>query len=400
MKSSEKSADNAVVIVSAKRTPIGNFGGYYRNAPATLLGATALDMAIKEIKITPDNINEIIMGCVLSAGLGQAPARQAALTAKLPVSIPCSTINKMCGSGLKSVAMAFDAIKSNQAEVVLAGGMENMSQAPYLLPGARFGYRIGAHIAQDHMMHDGLIDAYPPHFSMGAIAEQSAKQFNISREAQDQFALTSLERAQKATDAGFFKDEIITITLQRRKQKIAFSKDEGLLTAKAEKIPKLKPSFQKDGTITAANSSSISDGAAALCVMSESKAKSLKLKPLATIVDYVSVAAEPNLFPTAPVLAIEKLLKKLSWKISDVDLFEINEAFAVVVLIAMQQLKIPAEKVNVNGGACVLGHPIGASGARILVTLVHALKRLNKKRGIATLCIGGGEAMAMAVELG
>lgn len=389
---------NNVVIVGGKRTPIGHFGGYYKNVPAPILGATAIDAAIKSAGIPAEIIQEVLMGCVLSAGLGQAPARQASLLAHLPTHIPCTTINKMCGSGLKAVTIAYDAIRAEQREIMVAGGMENMSKAPYLIPGARFGYRMGAQILQDHMMHDGLIDAYEHHLSMGAIAEQCATEFHISREAQDQFARTSLERAKQADKMDFFKEEIVMFTLKNPKENMIFYQDEGLLTAKPEKIASLKPAFAKEGTVTAANASSISDGAAALCIMSESKAQTHNIKPLAWIIDYVSVAKEPHQFTTAPILAIEQLLKKINWKIEEVDLFEINEAFAVVVLVAMQQLKIPHEKVNIHGGACVLGHPIGASGARILVTLIHALRQNKKKRGIAALCIGGGEAIAIAIE--
>src|SRR3990167_943591 len=380
-----------VVIVAAKRTPIGHFGGYYKNTPAPLLGAAVLEAIVKNINMPLKDIDEVLMGCVLSAGLGQAPARQAALLAHLPNHIPCTTINKLCGSGLKAVSIACDTILSKHADIILAGGMENMSCAPYLLPGARFGYRFDKMVSQDHMMHDGLINAYPPYLLMGVIAEQCAKQFKITRRAQDQFALTSLMRAKTAAENNYFKNEIVAVN--------TILKDEGIINAQPEKITKLKPVFAKNGTITAANSSSISDGAAALCVMSASKAIALKIKPLAKIIDYVSIAAKPDLFPTAPVAAIKILLKKINWKLAEVDLFEINEAFAAVVLIAIRALKIPINKVNINGGACVLGHPIGASGARILVTLIHALKRTQKKRGIATLCIGGGEAIAMAIEI-
>ncbi|MCX7120499.1 MAG: thiolase family protein [Gammaproteobacteria bacterium] len=385
-----------IVIVSAKRTPIGHFNGAFKDTPATALGAKAIAAVIQN---TTDKIDQVIMGCVLPAGLGQAPARQAALGAGMAATTPCTTINKMCGSGMQAVIMAAHEIQSGNADVIVAGGMENMSRSPYLLQGARTGLRMGTQEIADHMLLDGLTNAYDDHLSMGAIAESCAFKFNITREQQDAFALESLARASNATKNGFFQDEITPVAIQDKKNKIIISKDEGIEKAMPEKIPLLKPAFIKDGSITAANSSSISDGAAALLLMRLSTAQQHQLKPLATILGDAVVAKAPTDFPTAPIDAIKNLLLKINLKISDIDLFEINEAFAVVTLVTMQQLNIPLEKVNVHGGACILGHPIGASGARILVTLIHALKQQNKKRGIATLCIGGGEATAVAIEL-
>ena len=388
-----------IVIVSAKRTPIANFNGLYKNIPSPQLGGHAIAAAINGILSPSEKIDSVIMGCVLSAGLGQAPARQAALSAGLSNTVPCTTINKMCGSGMKAVMMAHREIASNNANIMIAGGMENMSRAPYLLPGARFGYRIGAQLVEDHMMLDGLINAYGDHSSMGVLAENCAKQFSFTRAAQDAFALESLKRASNATKSGFFKDEIAPITIQDKKGSVIISEDEGIQKAVPEKIPQLQAAFVKEGTITAANASSISDGAAALVLMRLSTAEKLGLKPLAKIIGDHTIAQEPEWFSTAPIAAIQQLTDKINWKISDVDLFEVNEAFAVVTMAVMQALSIPSEKMNIHGGACVLGHPIGASGARILATLIHALKNHGKKRGIAALCIGGGEATAMAVEM-
>lgn len=384
-----------VVIVSAKRTPIGHFNGVFKDVASPKLGGCVIESVSGS-----GNVDAVIMGCVLSAGLGQAPARQAALYAKLPITTPCTTINKMCGSGMKAVMIAADEIKSSHAEMVIAGGMENMSRAPYLLANARAGLRIGAQTLEDHMMLDGLINAYEPHASMGALAENCAKKFNITRELQDAFALESLKRATYATRSGLFQAEIAPITVYDKKNNaMVITEDEGIQKGIPEKIPTLKPAFAKEGTITAANASSISDGAAALLLMSQAQAEKLNVKPVARIVDYCAIAQEPEWFSTAPIVAIEKLLSIINWRVDSVDLFEINEAFAVVVLATVKKLSIPLEKVNVHGGACVLGHPIGASGARILVTLIHALKQRNKKRGVAALCIGGGEATAMAIEM-
>ncbi|MDP1574012.1 MAG: acetyl-CoA C-acyltransferase [Coxiellaceae bacterium] len=384
-----------IVIVSAKRTPIGHFGGYFKDVSAPTLGGYAISAVIHEAPECIKNIDQVLMGCVLSAGLGQAPARQAALAAKLPTKTPCTTINKMCGSGMEAVMLARRAILSNCANIVIAGGMENMSRAPYLLAHARFGYRFGNQTMFDHMLLDGLTNAYEPKESMGKLAENCAAKLGITREHQDAFAIASTKRAIEATQKGLFSSEITPVTLNNA----TIEHDEGISKANLEKIPALKPAFLENGTITAANSSSISDGAAALLLMRESMAKKLNLTPLAKIVADQSVAQEPEWFSTAPVLAIETLMKKMEWTVDNVDLFEINEAFAVVTLAAMKTLSIPFDKINVHGGACVLGHPIGASGARILVTLIHSLKHLNKKRGIAALCIGGGEATAIAVEI-
>lgn len=387
------------VIVSAKRTPMGHFGGYFKNTPAPALGAHAIKACLADANLSAEMIDEVIMGCILTAGIGQAPARQAALLAEIPHSAPCTTINKMCGSGMKAVMQACDGILAGSNQAYIAGGMENMSLAPYLLPGARFGYRMGNQTALDHMMHDGLTDAYAKHLSMGQIAEQCAEKFNITREQQDQFAIQSISKATNATLSGAFGDEISPIILNTKKEEVIYSEDEGISKANPEKIPQLKPAFSPNGTITAANASSISDGAATLIVMQAARAEALNVKPLARIVGYTGIALQPEWFTTAPIDAIKKLLDKLEWSIDSVDLFEINEAFAVVTLAAIQNLKIPTEKVNVHGGACILGHPIGASGARIIVTLIHALRQQNKKRGIAALCIGGGEATAIGVEI-
>lgn len=388
-----------IVIVSAKRTPIGHFNGFFKDIPSPQLGGHAIAAAIADVLPLSQKIDSIIMGCVLPAGLGQAPARQAAIFAGLPNTIPCTTINKMCGSGMQAVMMAHREIAAHHAEIMIAGGMENMSRAPYLLPGARFGLRLGAKQIEDHMMLDGLINAYGDHASMGVLAENCVKKFGLTREEQDAFALSSLQRAIKATQAGFFKDEITPIKIPDNNNHVVVSEDEGIQKGMPEKIPHLKPAFIKDGTITAANSSSISDGASALILMRESRALELKIKPLVKIVADHTVAQASEWFSTAPIAAIEKLMQKINWTVDDVDLFEVNEAFAVVTLAVEKSLHIPHEKMNIHGGACVLGHPIGASGARILVTLIHALKKHGKKRGIAALCIGGGEATAIAVEV-
>lgn len=388
-----------IVIVSAKRTPIGHFNGVFKDIASPQLGAAAINALFENHTELKNKINGVIMGCVLSAGLGQAPARQAALHAGLAITTPCTTINKMCGSGMQAVMMATREIQANHAEIMVAGGMENMSRAPYLLQNARTGLRMGTQTLDDHMLLDGLINAYDDHTSMGIIAENCAKQCNITREQQDAFAIESIIRASIATKNGLFYDEIIPVEVSDKKNNIIVTEDEGIQKAMPEKIPQLKSAFTKDGTITAANSSSISDGAAALLLMRLSTAETLGLKPLAKIMGDATVAKSPVDFPTAPIDAIEKLLSKIQLTINDIDLFEINEAFAVVTLATMRALKIPQEKVNVHGGACILGHPIGASGARILVTLIYALKQKNKKRGIATLCIGGGEATAMAIEV-
>lgn len=389
---------NPTLILSAVRTPIGKFDGYYRTTSAVDLGAACIKATLDVANLQASSIEEVVMGCVLPAGLGQAPARQAALRADVPVSAGCTTINKVCGSGMIAVMNANCSIHFDSKKFVIAGGMENMSCAPYLLRNARFGYRIGHHYVLDHMMLDGLEDAYEKGRPMGYFAEQCAKEFNFSREQQDQYALSSLERCRAATDNGQFTTEVVPITLHHAKYQITVVADEGLNSAKPEKIPLLKPAFAADGTITAANSSSIADGAAALLLCSESEARAMSLPALAKIVGQFNFAQEPAKFTTAPIGAIRGLLQAIDWEIDQVDLFEINEAFAVVVLAAMQELKIDHSRVNVNGGSCVMGHPIGASGARIIVTLVHALRHRGLKRGVACLCIGGGEATAIAIE--
>ena len=384
----------SVIIASAQRTPIGNFQGSLQSLTATELGAAAIKAAIDKAQINTDKIDSVIMGCVLPAGVGQAPARQASRGAGVPDSVGCSTINKVCGSGMKALMFASDSISAGSAEVIIAGGMESMSNAPYLLPKARSGYRLGHQRALDHLFYDGLEDAYE-HQLMGHYAELCAKKYQFSREDQDAFALSSVQRAREASSKGFFNAEITPITIKEQ----IISLDEGPQTARPEKIPQLKPAFSPDGTITAANASSISDGAAALVLMSDSYAQKLAVTPLAKIVAHSTHSQAPDWFTTAPIGAIEKLLQKTGWKMTDVDLFEINEAFAVVTLASIQSLQLDPARVNVHGGACVLGHPIGASGARIVVTLIHALRTRGAKRGIAALCIGGGEATAIAIEL-
>lgn len=376
---------NPLVIVSYARTPIGGLLGELKDFSAVQLGAEAIKAAVSRSGLNSSDIQEVLMGCVLPAGLGQAPARQASIYAGIPNSVGATTINKVCGSGMKSIMLA------NPELITVSGGMESMSNAPYLLLKVRAGYRAGHAEIKDHMFLDGLEDAYE-HKLMGLYAEQTAKKYNISREAQDNFALMSLQRAQEATQKNYFKNEIVMMG--------NVDKDELPQKARPEKIPQLKPAFDKEhGTVTAANSSAISDGAAALVLMPESEAKKRNLKPLAKIIGSTTYSQDPAWFTTAPVGAIQKLLKNISWDIKDVDLFEINEAFAVVTLVAMQELKLSNDKVNVHGGACALGHPIGASGARIVVTLLSALQQRGLKRGVASLCIGGGEATALAVEL-
>lgn len=368
---------------------------------ATEIGASAIQAAMEA---TPDSsgvlshIDEVIMGCVLPAGLGQSPARQASLKAGLPLATGVTTINKVCGSGMKALMLAHDLIKAGTAQAIVAGGMESMSNAPYLLPKARAGYRMGHGQVLDHMMLDGLENAYDGQ-AMGCFAQATADAEGITREHMDEFALASLQKANRAQDAGAFTDEITPVTIKRRKSELLVDNDDGPKQAKPEKIPTLRPAFKKDGTVTAANSSSISDGAAALLIMSASKAQALGLTPLAKIVAHSSHAIEPENFTVAPVGAMEKLFVKTGWSHEDVDLFEINEAFAMVTMLAIKKLGLNPNKVNIRGGACALGHPIGASGARIIVTLLHALKQNNLKKGIAALCIGGGEATAIAVEM-
>jgi acetyl-CoA C-acetyltransferase len=384
-----------IVIVSAARTPMGAFQGELSALSATDLGAHAIKHALSRSELKGDQIEGAIMGCVLPAGLGQAPARQAVLKAGLPQSVESTTINKMCGSGLKAVMLAHDLIAAGSSDILVAGGMESMTNAPYLLPKARGGYRMGHGQVIDHMFFDGLEDAYDAGKLMGVFAENCARDYNFTREIQDNFALESLRRARTAD---VFSSEIAPITIPDKKGDIIITTDEQPRKASPEKIPTLKPAFAKDGTVTAANASSISDGAAALILMRLSRAEKLGLKPLARITGHATHAHAPNLFTTAPVGALKKLSEKTGLDFKDVDLFEINEAFAVVTLAAMKDLNLPHEKVNVHGGACALGHPIGASGARILVSLLYALEKYNLKTGMAALCIGGGEAVALSLE--
>jgi acetyl-CoA C-acetyltransferase len=387
-----------IVILSAARTPMGGFQGELTGSTAPQLGATAIKAAVERAGLKPSDIQETIMGCVLPAGLGQAPARQAGRYAGLPDGVPATTVNKVCGSGMKAVMLAADELRTGEADIIVAGGMESMTNAPYLLAKARGGYRIGHQQMFDHMFLDGLEDAYE-HKAMGVYAEDAAKHYQFSRADQDAYATESLMRAKRAQGDGSFADEIVAVMVPSRKGDVEVTEDEQPKKSDPAKIPTLKPAFAKDGTVTAANSSSISDGAAALVLARADVAKEKGLKPIARIVAQASHAREPKWFTAAPVGAIEKVLKKADWKKEDVDLFEINEAFANVAMIAMKELGLPHDKVNVNGGACALGHPIGASGARLLVTLLNALKKRGKKRGVASLCIGGGEATAVAVEM-
>lgn len=388
-----------VVIVSASRTPIGSFNGNLSAIPTPQLGSIAIKDAVKKAGISGDIIDEVIMGNVLSAGEGQAPARQAALGAGLPNSVACMTINKVCGSGLKAVMLASQAIMLGDADVVVAGGMENMSLSPHLLEKSRLGYKMGHTQIADSMIKDGLWDPYH-NFHMGNAAEMCVKKFEFSRESQDQFAKRSYERALEAIKQGYFKDEMAVVEIPSKKgEPTKIDTDEEPFKSNLDKIPSLKPAFEKEGTITAANASSINDGAAALVVMSKEKADELQVKPMAKIVAHVSHAQAPEWFTTAPVYAVQKVLEKAKMKVEDIDLFEINEAFSAVTMAAIKELNLDPEKVNINGGAVSLGHPIGASGARILTTLLYALKRTNKKYGLATLCIGGGEASALIVEI-
>lgn len=389
---------DSIVIVGAARTPMGGMLGDLSNVPAAELGSTAIRAAIERAGLAADSVSEVIMGNCLMAGQGQAPARQAALGAGLPTSAGATTISKMCGSGLKAVMLAHDLIRAGSSEVMVAGGMENMSAAPYLLPKGRQGMRLGHGQVMDHMFLDGLEDAYDRGKLMGCFADATASAHDFTREQQDAFAIESLRRAQEATEQGQFSDEIAPVTLRSRKGETQVTVDEQPGKARPDKIPQLKPAFGKDGTVTAANASSISDGAAALVVMRETDARNQGLKPLARIVGHASHAQEPQWFTTAPVGATRKLLERVGWTAAEVDLWEINEAFAVVTLAAMKELELDHSKVNVHGGACALGHPIGASGARILVSLLYAMQQRDLQKGIATLCIGGGEAVAMAVE--
>jgi acetyl-CoA C-acetyltransferase len=387
-----------VVIVAARRTPMGAFQGALGSVSATELSATSCRAALQDSGLTGGDINEVLLGCVLPAGLGQAPARQAALAAGIPQAVPCTTVNKVCGSGMKTTMLGHDLIQAGSAHIVLAGGMESMSNAPYLLPNARSGYRMGHQQILDHMFFDGLQNPYDGNM-MGHFAEVTAQKYGFSREDQDAFAIASVTRARTAAKNGSFVGEIAPVTVSSRKGDFVIAEDEGPNVAKIDKIPGLRPAFAKDGTVTAASSSSISDGAASLILMRESDARTRGVSPLATIAGHSSFAHEPEWFTTAPVFAIRALHEKLGWDATSTDLYEINEAFACVTMAAMRDVGIDHNKVNVNGGACALGHPIGASGARIIVTLLHALKNRGGGKGIASLCIGGGEAVAIGIEV-
>ena len=388
-----------VVIVGLARTPMGAFQGELKGFAAPELGAAAIRAAVERAKLRSEEVQEVLMGCVLPAGQGQAPARQAALGAGLPLATGCTTVNKMCGSGMKAAMLAFDSLHSGSLDVVVAGGMESMTNAPYLLPKARGGLRMGHGQVIDHMFYDGLEDAYDKGRLMGTFAEDCAQKYSFKREDQDAFAIESLKRAQAANKEGWFAWETTPLAIKAGKDEKFVETDEQPFKANLEKIPTLKPAFRKDGSVTAANSSSISDGAAALVMMRRSSAEKRGLAPLAIVVGHATHAQEPGWFTTAPVAAITKLMKKTNWNAAQVDLYEINEAFAVVTMAAMKEHGLPHDKVNVHGGACALGHPIGASGARIVVTLIGALRKRGLKRGVASLCIGGGEATAMALEL-
>ena len=388
-----------IVIVSAVRTPLGGFLGNFKEVTAAQLGAVAIRAAVERASLQPRDIDEVIMGCVLQAGQGQAPARQAALLANLPEQVVCSTVNKMCGSGMKALMFGHDLLHAGSAEVVVAGGMESMSNAPYLLERARSGYRMGHSKIIDHMFLDGLEDAYEKGRLMGTYAEDCAQSYGFTRGQQDEFAISSLTRAQKAITEGRFQDEIVPVLASSGRETVSIESDEQPGKARIDKIPTLKPAFREGGTVTAANSSSISDGSAALVLMRLSEAERRGLTPLARIAGHASYAHAPGLFASAPVGAIKRLLERTNWSIQDVDLFEINEAFAVVPMVVIRDLNVGHEQLNVHGGACALGHPIGASGARVVVTLVNALRQNALKRGIASVCIGGGESTAIAIEL-
>ncbi|MEP5155083.1 acetyl-CoA C-acyltransferase [Planktotalea sp.] len=393
------SATDPIVIVSTVRTPMGGFEGDFASVSASHLGSAAIKAAVERAGIAPEDVEEVAFGNVLSAGQGQAPARQAALGAGLPLSATCTTLNKMCGSGMKAAMYAHDMLVAGSSDVIIAGGMESMSNAPYLMPKARAGLRMGHAQLQDHMFFDGLEDAYDKGRLMGTFAEDCAESYQFTREAQDDYAIASLDRAVAAIDGGHFESEVTPVTVQTRRDETLISTDEQPAKAKRDKIRNLRPAFRKDGTVTAANSSSISDGAAAMVMMRASEAEKRGLTPIARMVGHASYADKPGLFPTAPIGSLDKLTQKTGWDLKDVDLFEINEAFAVVPMAAMQALDLPHDKVNVHGGACALGHPIGASAARIMVTLIGALQARDMKRGVASVCIGGGEATAVALEM-
>lgn len=388
----------SVVIVGAKRTALGALLGQFTGVPAPVLGAAAMKAALEQSGLASDDVSEVIMGCVLPAGLGQAPARQAAIAAGIPLAAGATTINKVCGSGMKAVMLGHDLIKAGSAEVVVAGGMESMTNAPHLLNGSRTGIRFGSAEMLDHMAWDGLTNPYDKQ-PMGGFGELCADKYKFTREEQDAFAAESVRRALAAQADGSFKDEIAAVTVATRKGDVVFDTDEQPGKCDISKIPSLKPAFKKDGTITAASSSSINDGAAAIVLIDEKQAQAKGLKPLARIIAHSTHSQAPEWFTTAPVAAIEKVLKKAGWSVAEVDLFEVNEAFATVAMAPMRELGIPHAKLNINGGACALGHPIGASGARLIVTLIHALRKTGGKRGVAALCIGGGEATAIAIEL-
>lgn len=388
----------AIAILSATRTPMAGMMGSLSSVTATELGATAIKAALLKAGLDSDGIDEVIMGCVLTAGMGQAPARQAALSAGINQSTPCTTLNKVCGSGMMSVMMAGNALRSGQSKAIVAGGMESMSRGPYLIPQGRQGYRFGSAEMLDHMQYDGLQDAYE-NVPMGNFAETCATKYQFSREDQDAYAIESLRRANVAIEQGLFDAEIAPVTIVGRQGEIIVDTDEQPGKARPDKIPLLRPAFQKDGTVTAANASSISDGAAAMTLMMADEAEARGLKPIALIKGYDQSAQEPEWFTTAPITAINKTLARVGWSVEDVDLWEVNEAFAVVAMAAMRELGIDHNKLNVNGGACALGHPIGASGSRIIVTLIHALRQQGANKGMASLCIGGGEATAMAIEI-
>ncbi|MEH6545590.1 MAG: acetyl-CoA C-acyltransferase [Sneathiella sp.] len=392
-------SDDPIVIVGMARTPMGGFQGDLSDVKATELGSIAIKAALDRAGVVGSDIDEVIMGCVLPAGLGQAPARQASFGADIPDSVGCTTVNKMCGSGMRAAMYAFDAIKAESSDVMVAGGFESMTNAPYILPKVRDGLRLGHGTVKDHMFLDGLEDAYEEGRLMGSFAEETAGLYQFTREAQDAYAIESLARSKKATEDGSFEAEITPVTFKTRKGEVTIDKDEQPLKGNPEKIPTLRPAFAKDGTVTAANSSSISDGGAALVMMKQSEAEKRGLKPIAKFLAHSTHARKPSEFTMAPIDAIQKVMDKVNWTKDDVDLFEINEAFAVVTMAAMKDLGLDHDKVNVHGGACALGHPVGASGARIVVTLLSALQKYGKKRGVAALCIGGGEATAMALEL-
>jgi len=391
-------SSDAVVIVAARRTPIGAFQGVFSDATAPELGAAAIAAAVADSGVDPTDVDQAFMGCVLPAGLGQAPARQAALGGGLPTAVPCTTVNKMCGSGMQTLVLGHDQIMANSANIVVAGGLESMTNAPYMMPKARRGFRMGHQEVLDHMFFDGLQDIYDGHM-MGHYAEATAQKYGFSREEQDAFAIESVTRARRAVEDGSFKAEIAPVTVHKRKGDVIIDEDEGPGKASISKIPELRAAFAKDGTVTAASSSSISDGAAALVIMRATEAAKRGLEPLARIAGHSVFAHEPAWFTTAPVFALQALHEKLGWSPDDVDLYEINEAFACVTMAAMKDVGIDHAKVNVNGGACALGHPIGATGARITTTLLYAMRARNLKRGIATQCIGGGEAVAIGIEI-